>query len=193
MRCFPLLILLLTMALPASAASPVKARPLSGIGVVTVREGDDPLVIYRQPGVGRVGVFPPSKLPGSVPFLMPVPGVRHAVVLSTRPGWLRIIYDDAENSGWLERRRGAEFRSWERFLAGRFCSLQAGLRQDYYQLRRDPSPMAETVAVAGRGEPLRIVMLEGDWVMVRDGGGTEGWLRWRDDNARLLITVDSPD
>jgi len=193
LRSFLLFFLLMAVTLPAWAASPVKARPLAGIGVLTVREGGADLVIYREPGLGRVSEIPASKLPGIAPSLGPVPGVGHAVVLSTRPGWLRIIHDEAESPGWLERRRGDRFRTWGEFFRGRSVSMLAGLRQDYYQLRRSPSPLAETVASVERGALLQVGKVEGDWIHVRGKGETDGWLRWRDDNSRLLIAVTAPD
>jgi len=181
------------MALSVYAASPVKARPLSGIGVLTIREGGDDLVLYREPGLGRVSELPAAKLPALFTLPGPASGSYPAVVLSSRPGWLRIIYDETESYGWLERRRGDLFLTWEQFLNGRACSLLAGLRQDYYQLRRAPSSTAETVANVGRGDRLQVGMVEGDWINVRDNRGNDGWLRWRDDNARLLITLADPD
>ncbi len=193
MRWFPLLFLLLAITSPATAVSPVKARPLSGIGLLAIREGGEPLVVYREPGLGRIAELPSSKLPGLAPSLEPAPDARHAVVISRRPGWLRIIHDDAESPGWLQRRRGDAFLTWVEFLRGRSVSVLAGVRQDYYQLRRSPSPMAEAVAHAERGEPLRVAEVEGDWVRVRGSGERDGWLRWRDDNSRLLIAVSGSD
>lgn len=182
------LILLLTVTLPAHAASPVKARPLSGIGVLAVKEAGKDLVLYREPGLGRLAELPAARLPGLFPQLGESSGIRHGVVLSRRPGWLRIVHDEAETPGWLERGRGIEFQPWEQFLRGKSVSMLAGLRQDYYQLRSTPSPMAETVASVGRVDLLRVRMVEGDWMRVRMGE-TDGWLRWRDDNSRLLIAV----
>lgn len=192
-RSFVLLVLLLATYLPAHAAAPVKARPLSGIGVLTVRSGGADLVLYREPGLGRVSELPSAKLPVIFPPPGPDSGRHHALVLSLRPGWLRIIRDDRESDGWLERRRGDLFQTWEQFLPGRSCSLLAGLRQDSYQMRRDPSSGAETVSSVERGDPLLIGMVAGDWISVRDGRGNDGWLRWRDDNARLMITVTGGD
>ena len=192
-HCLSLFILLLTISMPAYAASPVKARPLSGIGVLSIRDGGENLVIYRDPGLGRTSELPALKLPGLFSPLGQASGIRHATVLSSRPGWLRIIYDETESYGWLERRRGDEFQTWEQFLQGRTFFMVAGLRQDYYQLRRNPSPEAETVASVGREDVLRIGRIEGDWIKVRDEGDKSGWLRWRDDNSRLLIMVTAPD
>jgi hypothetical protein len=184
-----LLLLLLAMSLPAGAASPVKARPLSGIGLVLVRGEGDPLIVYREPKLGRLAVLPPAHLPGLAPSLLPSGGSYPAVVLARRPGWLRIIYDPSEGDGWVERRRAGEFLPWERFLPGRAVALVAGLRKDYYQLRRHPSFGEEGLRSVGQEERLQVVTVTGDWIRVRSVTAAEGWLRWRDDNARLTIAV----
>lgn len=188
MRQFFCLLLLLLLPLPAYAASPVKARPLSGIGVLVIR-GNADLPLYREPGIGRLALLPPARLP----LLSSSPpggtGIFHAVVLARRPEWLRIIFDEAENSGWLERRTAWDFYQWEEFLPGRQFTILAGLRQDYYQLRILPAQDADVVASPGSGELFRIGTVSNDWVQVQSGGGKGGWLRWRDDNSRLLINL----
>ena len=177
------LFLLLSITLPAHAASPVKARQLSGIGVLVIR-GNAALPLYREPGIGRLALLPASRLP----LLSSSPagggGMAHAVVLARRPGWLRIIFDEAENSGWLERHPAWDYYPWEEFLPGRQFTILTGLRQDYYQLRTLPAQDAEVVASPGNGELLRIVTVSNDWIQVQGG-----WLRWRDDNSRLLINL----
>lgn len=186
-RQFLSLFLLLFISLPADAASPVKARPLSGIGVLVIR-GNAGLPLYREPGVGRLALLPASRLPLLSSSQAGVGGMVHAVVLARRPGWLRVIFDEAENSGWLERRPAWDYYPWEEFLPGRQFTMSAGLRQDYYQLRTLPAQDAEMVASAGNGELLRIVAVSNDWIRVQGG-----WLRWRDDNSRLLIHLTADE
>ena len=174
-------------------AAPVKARPLSGIGVLSVRSNGETLKIYREPGVGRLAELPPAKLPGIMPQLAAADGTVCVVVLSQRPDWLRIILNDGEDGGWVARRRGMSFHPWEEFLHGRSFSLSAGLRQEQYQLRSEPLPEAEIVAPVERGERLQGGAVAGNWIQVRTGTGQEGWLRWRDDNGRLMIGIPAPD
>jgi len=186
-RQFLSILLLLLISLPAYAASPVKARPLSGTGVLVIRGSAD-LPLYREPGVGRLALLPASRLPLLSSSPAGGAGMVHAVVLARRPGWLRIIFDEAENSGWLQRRPAWDYYPWEEFLPGRRFTMMAGLRQDYYQLRTLPSQDAEVVASPGNGELLRIVAVSNDWIRVQGG-----WLRWRDDNSRLLINLTAAE
>lgn len=188
-RILSLFVLLLAFALPAPAASPVKARPLSGIGLVLVKGDARPLIVYREPKVGRLAVLAPAELPGLAPSLLPDGGLYPVVVLSRRPGWLRIVHDSSEGSGWVERRSAGEFIPWEQFLPGHAISMVAGLRQDYYQLRRQASFGGDGQRTVRQQERLRVVAVAGDWVKVSDAATGEGWLRWRDDNARLSIRV----
>jgi hypothetical protein len=193
MARFLSLLVLLVFALPAPAASPVKARPLSGIGLLLVRGDARPLIVYREPKVGRLAVLAPAELPGLAPALVPDGGLYPVVVLSRRPGWLRIVHDPSESDGWVERRPAGEFIPWEQYLPRRWVGMVAGLRQDYYQVRRQASFAGEGVRTVRPQERLRVVAVAGDWLKVGDAATGEGWLRWRDDNARLAIRVLSPE
>ncbi|HZV80768.1 MAG TPA: hypothetical protein VFF53_01220 [Geobacteraceae bacterium] len=193
LRSLLILCLILSVSLPAGAASPIKARPLSGIGLLLVKDDGKKLTIYREPKLGRLAELRATELPGLAPSLGSSAGFSPAVVLSNRPGWLRILYDTAESDGWVERRRSGEFRLWGEYLQGRYIGMLPGLRKEFYQLRREAVSGAESLRNVGQEEFFQVAAVRGDWVRVRSGGDADGWLRWRDDNSRLLITVRSAD
>jgi hypothetical protein len=189
-----LVVMLWAGTVPIADGAQVKARPQGGIGLLLVRTdrpgGGDrqpTLVLYREPGLGRVREMAAAALP-RLPSVPESPtGMSTAIVTASRGGWLRIIYDEAEREGWLEPPRSWEYHPWKELLAGRTVALLPGLRKEFYQLRR--SPAGEVSRPLGKGEPVRGVRLEGDWLLVRPGVGGEGWLRWRDDNGRMAIAV----
>lgn len=191
----PLLVLLPLFS--AVAASPVKARPLSGVGVL-VMNGTQPgasaeakkLQLYREPMIGRLAMLTVDRLPKLTQYITPAEGVAYAIVISIRPGWLCLLYDDAERGGWVERRKAGEFFRWGQFLAGRSITMLPGIRQDYSRLRQEPSLSSPPLESAGKNEPLTVVKVEGDWVRVSRGNSASGWLRWRDDNSRLLVSIN---
>jgi hypothetical protein len=190
MMARPLLLILLLVLCPAvSTAAPPSARTLSGIGLLLVKSGVASLTVYREPRLGRLTELPPAKLPDLAPSLAPEERLVPVVVLSRRPGWLRIVYDGSEGTGWVEGRRWGEFVPWERFLPGRSVRMVAGLRQDYYLLRREPVAGGEGVRSVVTEENCRAVAHEGNWLKVRCSDAAEGWLRWRDDNSRLTVVV----
>jgi hypothetical protein len=188
----PVLLVLLTFS-TLSAASPVKARPLTGIGVLLIKETkpeNGTLRLYREPKLGRIEEISVEKLPKLSPFIGSGEGRRVAVVTAKRFGWYRIIYDDGEREGWVEGRPSCTFLGWKELLPGRGATLLPGLKKDYYQLRREPYQSSEPIELLGRERGIYCIRLYGEWMEVSVQGVKAGWLRWRDDNGRLLIAVN---
>jgi hypothetical protein len=188
----PILLALLTIS-TSFAASPVKARPLTGIGILLIKDtkpGIGTLRLYREPKLGRIAEISVEKLPMLSPFIASGEGRRVAVVTAKRFGWYRVIYDDGEREGWVEGRPSGPFIGWEELLPGRGATLLSGLKKDYYQLRREPSLSSDPIEILGKENGFYCIKLDGEWLQVRVRGETAGWLRWRDENRRLLIAVN---
>jgi len=188
----PALLILLSFS-TLSAASPVKARPLTGIGILLIKEpesGNGALRLYREPKLGRIAEISVKNLPNLSPFIVSGEGRRVAVVTAKRFGWYRIIYDDGEREGWVERRVSCTFLGWEELLSGRGATLLPGLKKDYYQLRREPYQSSEPIELLGREMGIYCIKRYGEWMEVSVRGEKTGWLRWHDDNSRLLIAVN---
>jgi hypothetical protein len=175
------------------AASPVKARPLTGIGILLVKEtqpgNDSTLRLYREPKLGRIAEVKVEKLPLLSSYIVAGAGHRVAVVTAKRLGWYRIIYDDGEREGWVEGRHPGTFLRWAEFLPGREATLLPGLKKEFYQLRREPSLTSDPLELLGRENRIYCIGLDGEWLKVLTKGGKAGWLRWRDENSRLLLAV----
>lgn len=190
---FAILLVLLTIS-PSFAASPVKARPLAGIGILLIT-GTSPgkvstLRLYREPKLGRIAEVKVEKLPGLSPYIAAGEGRGVAIVTAKRLGWYRILFDDGERDGWVEGRLSGKFLGWAELLPGRRATLLPGVRKEFYQLRREPSLTSDPIELLGRESGIYCIELDGDWLKVLAKGGKAGWLRWRDENRRLLISVD---
>jgi hypothetical protein len=174
------------------AASPVKARTLSGVGVVSMPALNitESVPLYREPGIGQMQTLsltalPALRLAGSSADRLYFP------VIAKKRGWLKVVVDDAERTGWLEIRRGWEFSSWERFLANRPVTMLKGLRKDYYLLRKAAAITADSLGSIEKLSPLVCREIRGEWAMIESGNGMSGWLRWHDENGRLLLMADA--
>ena len=73
---------------------------------------------------------------------------------------------------------------------GREAAFPAGLRKEFYLLRSEPDPAARQLDTIDRESACTVFKVDGDWINVRRGAADSGWLRWRDENGRLLIAVD---
>lgn len=189
-----LLLLFLTLLPPQlSAAAPMKARSLSGNGLLLfgseTRSGQALPVLYREPGIGRIAALDVAQLPRIYPPLTAFDGVQPVIVTVKKLGWYRVIYDHGERQGWLQGRPALQYLRWAELLPGRIVALPAGLRPEFYQLRSEPDPAAKTVATINKESRVSVLTVAGDWISIRHGAGVTGWLRWRDDNDRLLISV----
>lgn len=190
MTRFLLFILLLLTPLHLQAAAAVKARTLAGVGVVRIPATvyQDSVVLYREPGIGRLQTLPLAALPALRQLGIALDSFCLPVMAKKR-GWLQVIIDDSERTGWLEMGRGWEFSSWEHFLADRQAAMLKGLRKDYYQLRKEATVVAVPVGSVEKGALIQLRQIDREWARVESANGFSGWLRWRDENGRLLLTV----
>jgi hypothetical protein len=195
MRLIVTLSLVFFLTLTAHGALPA-LRPYSGSGLLLLRpppprEPDQPatLLIYREPGVGRAA----EKGYGDIPLLLQVvessPGEYPAAVMGKKGDWLEIAYDAAGRTGWIEASRRWDCVSWEQFLPGRTARFLPWLKKGHYLLRGGPSAAARELKALDAASVVRIDRIEGDWMHVTVSPPMEGWLRWRDEEGRFLITV----
>lgn len=193
-RATALLLLLLIAVSAAAAAPPVKARVLSGIGILLLRSETanqrPALSLFKEPSLGRIAEIDAVLLPTLSQSLTSPEGFIPAIVTSKKLNWYRIGYDDGEREGWLEGRSSYQFYRWEELLKNRQLTLIGGLRKEYYLLRRDPDVASESLEAVCKGSRVTSLLTEGDWIRVITEAKTQGWLRWRDDNSRLVIAVN---
>lgn len=193
LKATALLLTLLISVTPASAAPPVKARILSGIGILLISkvqtEERTAIIIYKEPSLGRITTIEEGRLPLLSQSISSPDGLIPVIVTSKKSGWYRIIYDDGEREGWIEGRSAYKFRRWEELLRNRPAALIGGLRKEFYTLRREAKLSAEQLDTVEKGFKFTSQYLDGDWIRVNAGSQTQGWLRWRDDNSRLVISI----
>ena len=186
------LLLIVTLAAPVPCAPP-KPRPYTGIAALVLHlplaqpVANPTIVLYQEPGVGRIGEFPLTRLPR---FAL-ADGTLLAV-MGKKGKWLKVAYDEAGREGWLESARSWECQPWEQFLRGRLVRLLPGIRKEYHTLRNEPSDSASQLdPSSGQHDALRVIEVKGDWAMVMAGTAFYGWLRWRDADGRFLISIDT--
>jgi hypothetical protein len=177
-------------------SAPPKPRPLAGIGIlalhpVSLESGGAPsLTVYREPGVNRISDLEFSELPSMAPAIKASPGVSHLAVTRKKGDWVKIIFDDSGREGWLEMERGWEFREWSKYLRGGEVKLLNGLRKELYQLKATASAQSQSIGAISKEKKLLVVELDGFWMLVLVDFENSGWLRWKDDDGRLLISVE---
>lgn len=170
-----------------NAAQPVKARVPAGIGLLLLLPESRELVIYRAPKLERLAEITPKALP-RLQFITSDTQHVPLVVTSRKPGFYRVVYDDGEREGWIDDRMSAgQFYRWEELLPKRAVSLISGLRKEFYSLKSSPFVSSATVSTIEKGRPLTVLSLEGIWMQVITETGTPGWIRWQDENSRLVI------
>jgi len=198
MRLFIISSLLFALFVLPTHGAPPKPRPYTGSGLLIIRPPASPgfdqpgtLVLYREPEVGRVAEPACGALPLLTQVIEPSVGEYPVAVMGKKGAWFKIAYDEAGREGWLETARGWDYLPWEEFLPGRTARLLPGLRKAYYVLRRDPAADAREMDTLTPESAVRIVRMDGDWAHVTVAPQTAGWLRWRDEGGRFLITVRS--
>jgi hypothetical protein len=194
MKALPFLLLIILMTASTLFAAPSsipRMRPYSGIGILLVSPapGNEPILLYDEPGLSRVGSLDHEKIPrhdwifGSSPVAVPM------IVTGRKGPWLRVSYDDAGREAWLNPERQGTFQTWDYFLKDHVSRLLPGLQKKYYQFYNQPDRTVLTSL--NSGQFVKVLRLENDWAMVLSEQNALGWLRWRDEDGRLLIGVSS--
>jgi hypothetical protein len=189
-----LLILSALLCLPVYGAQQI--RPKAGIGLLIIRPFSPDraseisrLTLYNYPGVQRILEVGNDAGAELHPVLAPPSGVYAVGVTGKKGNWLKIAYDDAGREGWVKMERYWVYTPWESFLKGRSTTLLPKLRKSSYQLRKDHSESSEPLITLSSLQKLQVVAIEGDWARVMVEGINSGWLRWRDAEGRLMISL----
>lgn len=188
LRATAFLLFLLLAAPPAIAAASVKARMLSGIGILLISKDQPQFTLYKEPALGRIAARAASALPLS-PSIQPPEGYLAAVVTAKKGDWYRITYDDGEREGWIKGHSSYRYHRWGEILSNRQIVLLGGLKKEYYQLRKTPDSSAAALETVGKGVKVTALRIEGEWFEAVTAVKMKGWLRWRDDNNRLVIAI----
>jgi hypothetical protein len=186
-----LLILLFLTPLNGFGGLP-EPHPLAGKGIVILPASSSSaeLVLYELPGIRLIGNIRQKELPALAPFVKVKSNETALAVMSVREGWLRIVQDTSGREAWVALNDGWNYKPWERYLAGRTIRLVPGLKEPLYRFRSTPTEKGEQSGAATPGFPLQVQAVRGDWVEVITAGQAPGWLRWRDGDGRLLVTVE---
>lgn len=174
-----------------------KMRPYTGIGVLLLApllnseaEHPEPLQLYEEPSIVRLGRLERSL----VPFKEWVSGVGDSsvplIVTLKKGDWLRVIYDESGREAWLKHPSRAKFQLWDSFLKGQSASLLIGLQKKYYQTAQQPGSVTSGTLVSRQA--FKVIKVEKDWAMVMLNTDILTWLRWRDEDGRILIGLEQP-
>jgi len=196
MRVPTVFLIILLLAVPAAGAAPSappKMRPYTGIGMLVLpvagADLNDPLPLYEEPGLSRLGSLNPARIPRYDWIFGTISSAAPLIVTARKGPWLRVAYDDAGREAWLNPPRPGAFQPWDFFLKDNVSRLLPGLQKRYYQLYQQPG--RTVLAPLVPGQFLKVLRLENDWAMVLSDQNSLGWLRWRDEDGRLLIGVSS--
>jgi len=184
------LVLLVSVSL-LFAAPPQRMRPYTGIGLFLLPQSDSlsghnqPLQLFEEPGLVRMGVLNSPAVPGNEWIFAPYEGAAPLIVSARKGDWLRVVYDDAGREVWIRPENTGGFQSWEQFFKRQTCRMLPGLQPKYYQLLRQPG--GEQAAVLTPKQVFRVQKTENSWCLVQIDQGTTGWIRWQDEDGRLLV------
>ncbi len=180
-------LLIFGVVLSADAALP-KMRPYTGIGVLLLpTTSAEPLPLYEEPALARLGELHGSKVPSYDWIFGPSRNLRPVIVMGRKGTWLRVSYDDAGREGWINPNRQMNFQAWDLFFKGNVSRMLPGLQKKYYQVYLQPDSQPSTELSAQ--QQFKVLQLENDWAMVLVEQSNLGWLRWRDEDGRLMIGI----
>jgi hypothetical protein len=190
---FILILFALGMSCSAGYAAPPLMRPYTGIGLVVFSQtGEAPdrgpqLPMYEEPGLARIGMLVTTRLSGNE-WIFGLQEEIPPLVVSARKGdWLRVYYDDAGREAWIDPQNKGRFQSWEQYLKLQTGRMLPGLQSQYYQLQQQPG--GRLLATLTPKQMFKVLKLENSWGMVLIDHAQIGWVRWRDDDRRLMVGI----
>jgi SH3-like domain-containing protein len=175
------------------AASPPLMRPYTGIGLVVFSQSSDAqsqglqLPMYEEPGLSRIGMLVTTRLSGNEWIFGLQEGIPPLVVSARKGDWLRVYYDDAGREAWIDPQNKGRFQSWEQYLRLQTGRMLPGLQPQHYQLKQQPG--GKLLATLAPKQMFKVLRLENAWGMVLTDQAQIGWVRWRDNDGRLMIGV----
>lgn len=186
---------LVALWVASAPGAPPPPRPDTGIGTLVVSAfpgaaAPPELILYREPGVGRIVEKSAASFPHLAIPLKAQPGEYPLVVTTRRGVWLEVIHDDAGRTAWLEPRRAWPFVPWDGILKGKGARLLRGLKKPYYVVADEGGKAVPVLEPLTPERGFRIIAVEGDRIQVLLDLTVMGWLQWRDEDGRLLITLD---
>jgi len=197
LRLTSIILLLLLFSTASASAAPPRPRPLAGNGLLSISPSLGPkgaesftLPLYQEPGTGRFADIDSSDLPSLATALKGNPAELLLVVTRKKGKWIKVIYDESGREGWLAMDRRWRYQPWDWYLKGREVRLLAGLKKEFYTIRTAPSHIAPTVETVTRQKGLRVIEVSDAWMLVIVDLSVSGWIRWRDDDGRFLISVE---
>lgn len=172
------------------AAAVPRMRPYTGIGVVVfnAQSRNLPLPLYDEPGLLRVGVLNRSRLSGNEWIFGLPDGTATLVVSARKDNWLRVFYDDAGREAWIDPMHKGRFLPWDQYLRMQAGHMLPGLKSKYYRLQRHPG--GNLLAMLTPDKKFKVLKLKNDWGLVLTDQEKIGWLRWRDEDGRLLVGIN---
>jgi len=197
MAVFLLPVLVYSASLPA--ASPVsRMRPYAGMGVlllpITSLGSDEPfgrLHLHDEPSMSRLENAELALAPRHQWIFAMDTDTVPLMVMARKGDWLKVVYDDAGREGWIKPGQRYGFEIWEEFLVGRVVHLLPGLQKRHYRYYEKPG--TEPLADVTPQQLFRVIQLDNDWVRVQGDRNSSGWLRWQDEDGRLLIGLEQRD
>lgn len=168
-------------------------RPYSGIGVVCIHGSNpnDRLPLYEEPGLLRSGTIQPAAIYALTSWLFGADSEPYLLVTARKGEWLRIERDDAGREAWLQApHHRLSYTPWEQFLKGKTISFLRNAPKKLLLLH--PQPGAGTGSPLSTASPMKVITVRNDWCYVLFDKTNAGWIRWRDQDSRLLVGIAPP-
>jgi hypothetical protein len=161
-------------------------RPYSGIGVF--KSADTVIHLYDEPGLIRCCSIDLSSVPDIYTGVFCTAEEPLLLVFSVRNDWLLVEYDDAGRQGWIQTARYSNFQPWPDFLKGKSISFLRSSPKKFLFLTQKPEADAGVTVLYNI--PMRTILVQDDWAFVIINPQLSGWIRWRDPDGRLLVSVN---
>lgn len=114
-------------------------------------------------------------------------GIVPFVVLDKQDNWLNVPCSTSGDTAWVEMQKEWQYLTWKDYLKSKKVSMLPDLKRDSYNVY--DAEEKQVLRVMSSKDLVEVENVVEQWLLLKTGTDQLGWLRWKDAQGVLLVSV----